>query len=309
MLSRPSVKAESVSRALGVPVLLHPAPKPGCAGDVVRFFLGEMPLRTVGLGTLAQLGKTDGWDVVVRQEGMVMVDAEIVGEEVREGTLLGRPSMLSTRRPSTALQTPAPSPEPDTRPIVHRTPLDHPKILVIGDRLATDVLLARRLGAYYPRTTRAGEQTEQVETKLSDRLPALSIITTQLFKPSDLRLLRWLEESWLRLGLALRARFRFAQKTPNTNTQESLQRWVLSRSIDAPPEVERVMKTKPASLAEPVGNLRARMTSWTSPPAWKYWAVGLVPSRARVWFVLKTGVRRVGRGLGRLVRRLRPTTA
>ncbi len=62
------------------------------------------------------------------------------------------------------------------------------RLLIIGDRLATDVLLARRLRLHLPAT----------ETSSPPRI--LSIITTQLFKPSDVRFLRWLESKWSTVG-------------------------------------------------------------------------------------------------------------
>lgn len=61
---------------------------------------------------------------------------------------------------------------------VHDEPLN---ILVVGDRQFTDTLLAHRLSLHFP----------QVEAGAIPR--ALSIHTTMLPKPADVRALRWLE--------------------------------------------------------------------------------------------------------------------
>ena len=268
------------------------------------FFRGEMPLHVVGRGRLADLGRgKDGWDVVVRSESVPSPVSVVAVEEEESGTLLGRPSTISptsttTRRPplpTTAIN------QPNIPPIVRRTPLEDPRILVIGDRLATDVLLARKLARFYRphRTTTA---------HLSDQKPVLSVVTTHLFKPTDVRLLRWIEESHLRLGLALRRRF--TRPVPTPPLEPELQHWILPRSVDAPPlEVPPHTGTTPVSPVRRMKNLRESIQRWTSLASWRTWATSLVPSRAQLWLVLKTSVRRVGRGLVRLVTRFRGVSA
>ncbi|KAI5453833.1 hypothetical protein NCC49_005643 [Naganishia albida] len=299
------IAAESVSRALGVPVLLHAAPKPGCAADIVAFLSGEMPLRTVGgkRRTLDELGKGDGWDLVLHAEKDVN-RFELV--EQPERTLLGRQSTTVTPPPvSRSFATPAPPARETTIADRYRTPLDAPKILVIGDRLATDVLLARRLAAYYPlRNTQGAAAAAQ---QLADARPVLSIVTTELFQKSDVRLLRWLEESWLRFGLFLRERFaqRGGAQVEETLRAEELRRWILARSVDAPPENLVVAGSKSPSpgLAGRISNARAAWDRWTSVPSWSAWARALVPSRTAVWLFLGKSASRVGRSVGRVARR------
>ena len=58
--------------------------------------------------------------------------------------------------------------------------VEEPRIVVIGDRLFTDTLLAHRLSLHL----RASDDAPRV----------LSILTTRLPEPRDQRLLRWLEE-------------------------------------------------------------------------------------------------------------------
>lgn len=74
------------------------------------------------------------------------------------------------------------------------TPREDLRLVVVGDRLATDVLLARRL-AKHVQAIQTGEVSAY-------NLPnALSIVTTRLFKRNDVVPLRWLESAWSRIGL------------------------------------------------------------------------------------------------------------
>ena len=71
------------------------------------------------------------------------------------------------------------------------------RILVIGDRMFTDTLLANRLSKLIP-TTSPATPTPTTSTQTASpatTLPSvLSIHTTLLLQPSDVRLLRWIEE-------------------------------------------------------------------------------------------------------------------
>lgn len=269
-------QAESVSRALGVPVLLHAQPKPGCAGDIVAYFAGRAPVHAVGrpprVGELAE-----GWEVI---EGPVEVDEKGMREETdgRE-TLLGR---KATRKvvPRT-LPPPSTPADPPTR---QRTPLAHPRLLVIGDRLATDVLLARRLAAHY--------------RNLSPQPSVLSIVTTSLFQKSDVRTLRWLESSWLRFGLAVSARFR---RSGTGEHEASMRQWIRPHSVDAPPPV---LATPTKLVTPPTRSLRERIQSYFSGPAWRAWFLAQIPSRQRVYLVVKSGLGRGAAGAIGTVRRL-----
>lgn len=201
-----------------------------------------------------------------------------------QDTLLGRPVARGIKnKPVPRATTPTPIAE-QSRAIQYRTPLDHPRVLVIGDRLATDVLLARRLNSYYSNQSPANAAP-----------PVLSIVTTELFKKSDVRPLRWLEDAWLRFGL-------WASRSgiPRTGGLE-IQEWVLPRSVDAlePATVDTATATTAAASAR----------RWLSVAAWKNWCLAMVPSRARVYLVLKNSLVRGMRGLVRGVKRLLPSTA
>lgn len=78
------------------------------------------------------------------------------------------------------------------------TDLDSPdplKIIVIGDRLMTDTLLAHRLSLHLPPTSRTqfSHQTGIGQENTEQRV--ISIHTTSLPKP-DIPLLRWIEDRW-----------------------------------------------------------------------------------------------------------------
>jgi hypothetical protein len=195
-------------------------------------------------------------------------------------TLLGR---KATRKVASAApaQIPTPTTEP---PTPYRTPLANPRLLVIGDRLATDVLLARRLAKYY----RHSPATPTV----------LSIVTTSLFQKSDVRILRWMEESWLRLGLALSRRF--TRRYSPSEYEATMRKWILPYSVDAPPAPPQVNKINTA----PTASLRARIQSYFSGPAWRAWFVAQIPTRQGILRAVKNGLGRGAAGLIGMVRRL-----
>ncbi|GHJ83769.1 hypothetical protein NliqN6_0171 [Naganishia liquefaciens] len=268
------IAAESVSRALGVPVLLHAQPKPGCAADIIAYFAGRAPIHAVGrvprVGELAE-----GWEVV---EGPVKVN-ELAMKDEGDGreTLLGR--RATRKAPQAASPPPQPSADP---PTLSRTPLANPRLLVIGDRLATDVLLARRLAAHYRHTS-------------SLQPSVLSIATTSLFQKSDVLPLRWLESSWLRIGLAVSARFR----RHGAGNEASIRDWILPYSVDAPPPV---LTTPIKTVRPPATILSERIRSYFSGSAWRAWFLAQIPSRQRVFLAVKSGL---GRGATSLIGAMR----
>lgn len=159
---KPTFQAESVSRRLGVPVLIHRQSKPGCAAQIMDYFIGKSEIRKVS--RTAQEISIQGEEVIQQAEDAFR-EAD---EEEREA--------------SSKQQLPIRSNE-DLR------------LVVVGDRLATDVLLARRLDKHIQsRQAIAGSSTTTIPG-------ALSIVTTRLFKRNDVVPLRWLESAWSRLGL------------------------------------------------------------------------------------------------------------
>ncbi|KAJ9103735.1 hypothetical protein QFC21_002195 [Naganishia friedmannii] len=308
--------AESVSRALGVPVLLHARSKPGCAADIIDFFNGKTVVHSI-----SGLGKRSWSSPYSEQTEKIEVELDDGTMEAAESgrTLLGRQATLPPTIQHTQNGNPVATALPLTIPILpppvqFRRALDHPKIIAVGDRLSTDVLLARRLALHLrPTHLHASEDTPQPITP-----PVLSIVTTSLFKKSDVRVLRWMEESWLRLGLAM-SRHRAPDSEADT-IQILARNWVLARSLDAPQQVSEqkgflgMKKSTPVVPPAPklpfrtrISNLRATMKSWVSLDAWKLWFLALIPTRSRMWDVCKSLLMRAGRGMVQGGRRLLPT--
>ena len=180
------MQAESVSRKLGVPVLIHPQPKPGCAKDIISYFAGESPLHS-----LTDRKSIPLLDFEVEQEVRQAVREDLRTKSASGETLLGRRATVVKARDVKG-KGKAREVDPELHPedIAPNQPL---RILVVGDRLATDVLLARRLSKHLASTSNFPGLPE-------DLPPTISIITTELFKRRDVRILRWLEASWARVG-------------------------------------------------------------------------------------------------------------
>jgi len=165
-----------------VPVLIHPQPKPGCAKDIINYFTGDLELHSLSDRRQFKL-----LDRRVEREIETAVEEDFTDKVKAGETLLGRPRGSSvTRSIDWKGKGKAREVEVDTN-----SPDEPLRILVVGDRLATDVLLARRLSKHL------GNDPSQ---SLEALPPAVSIITTDLFKYRDVRLLRWLESRWSRIG-------------------------------------------------------------------------------------------------------------
>lgn len=148
-------QAEAVSRQLGVPVLLHQRRKPGCAADVLAYFTGVLkPVATSHTPLPPRL----------ELKGLEDVDMLIPSPKVKQ-----RKITLSIDPPVQVM------------PEAPASKTDEPlRILVVGDRQFTDSLLAHRLSLHFPKPD-------------LDSPRVISIHTTLLPNPSDVRALRWLE--------------------------------------------------------------------------------------------------------------------
>lgn len=188
---RGGIGAEALSMSLQVPVLAHRQPKPACAADIVAYFAGRL-----GPPKLTR-------DKVPETHTEVQEDAaeqELVDKwrwSAEEGPLIGKPlqGTLEERMVAAQYRVPASGSEgpatdaamkiqstaeiqsksktrkrEEAKPETQDEPL---RIVVVGDRQFTDVLLARRL------------EKKGVE--------ASAILTTDLPYPNDVRLLRKLE--------------------------------------------------------------------------------------------------------------------
>ncbi|WVQ97360.1 hypothetical protein IAU59_004472 [Kwoniella sp. CBS 9459] len=228
------IAAESVSLSLRAPVLLHNQPKPGCSRSIVQYFtgqLGEPMTRRKEIRESAKQvwreEKEDEQALWARWEGEV--DGPLLGHlganhhlsrtKGREGdkaatlekrVLRGAAAEIdATAGPGAISKSKS---EPKTLRSGHGNE-DDLRILVIGDRLFTDALLAHRLSLYLPKpkpklapTSNSAVSSEAVGSPLpATLLPSvLSVHTTALPQPKDVRLLRWLEERLTRGQLRVR---------------------------------------------------------------------------------------------------------
>lgn len=253
---RGGIGAEALSMSLGVPVLAHRQPKPACAPDVLAYFAGRLgpPRLTRDLEPLLRAA-------AVEEES---AEAELLSKwrwSVEKGPLCGAMPRGTLEERMVAAQYRIPPPtygaeetaavhaamgtkgraemqeDADTKQGEKNLPVpgtasgadvdkDALRILVVGDRQFTDVLLARRLELY-------------------DNVYARAVLTTALPQPNDVRLLRRLE-NWLSSGLL-------------SLSGASFQRFV---HIDAPPPPS----SAPAGLARlnPVAQVRAAWDRWTA---------------------------------------------
>jgi hypothetical protein len=218
-------QAESVSRKLGVPILIHPQPKPGCAQEIISYFQGDTPIDSISSKKRVRLLGKDLERTVVR------TIAEDYDGSLSEGeTLLGR-------RPTIDRVVDVKGKGKATDYEAETTRAQEPlKILVVGDRLATDVLLARRLDKFLSRS--ASSQNGGLP-------PTLSIITTRLFKQQDVRILRWIENRWARLG----------RRTASVgSSRQPWETFLLQRSLD---ELDVGSSTGPSRLRRLIGFILA----------------------------------------------------
>ena len=181
-----SPQAESVALNLRAPVLVRSTPKPGCSPEILSYFRG-------GLGTPVTLRKRihDEANEIKRvnkaDEELLLIQTmddaaklPLLGPLLRNGKRLeSEPSLEEKMMAGEKEPTPAPTMQPVESKTVETK--EEPRILVIGDRLFTDTLLAHRLSKYMKKDP-------------ADPVPkVLSIYTTTLPKPKDVLFLRWIE--------------------------------------------------------------------------------------------------------------------
>ena len=188
-----SLQAESVSRHLGVPVLLHAVKKPGCHKLVVDYFTSEPQSGLKGKGK-GQSG--------VRYPSVPIVDVCVSDQ---------RKTSLTISR------------------MRH-----HTGILVIGDRVMTDVVLANRMNGLHRNGNREGA------------LQAVSVLTTTVWEMEGLgsRIMRTLET------IALRRVSHFYKKRRNLNPLQEWSHCVAKQEM--PVHDQRPARTQRRSFRERV---------------------------------------------------------
>jgi phosphatidylglycerophosphatase GEP4 len=172
---------------LRAPVLAHRHAKPACAKDILAFFHGKTAPRTHRAQVVARLeaaerAEDSAEQILLDKWRGEVEDGPLCGALTDARTLEEKMVAAQMRKPAVSPRAPAsdapPPPPPATTAPVPPEPL---RIVVVGDRLFTDTLQARELDRHLP----------------ASPVPAtLSIQTTDLPQPNDVRFLRWLED-WL----------------------------------------------------------------------------------------------------------------
>lgn len=240
---RGGIGAEALSMSLHVPVLAHRQPKPACAADIIAYFAGRLGAPKLTRDNVPELAHA-----AVEEEA---AERELLAKwrwSVEEGPLEGRllKGTLEERMVAAQYRVPPPGTEWDAgidaaMETKSRAEMQHQarkdsedqkpatadealRILVVGDRQFTDVLLARRLELY-------GAQ-------------ATAVLTTALPQPADVRPLRRLE-NYLAPG--------------DTEQARSLASFV---HIDAPPPPS--LQPAGLARLNPAVQARAAWAEWTA---------------------------------------------
>jgi phosphatidylglycerophosphatase GEP4 len=161
-------------------VLVRETPKPGCASEILAYFQGQLGRPTTLRGRihaqterLIEVEQQDEKEMLKRwidqaDHGPLLEPAKEVTSSSEQ--LRDRAVEKETATSHEAIETTRGEGTDSTGPL---------RILVIGDRLFTDTLLAHRLSRLLPRQPSPS---------------VLSIHTTLLPQPNDVRLLRWVED-------------------------------------------------------------------------------------------------------------------
>ncbi|WVF70563.1 hypothetical protein IAT40_005354 [Kwoniella sp. CBS 6097] len=277
------IAAESVSLSLRAPVLLHNQPKPGCSPSIVQYFtgqLGEPMTRRKEIRESAKQvwreEKEDEQALWARWEdevdgpllGQMGADHHLSRTKGREGdkdATLEKRVVNAEAAGSSGDKTEAAAAGKGKTEALRDGKREDLRILVIGDRLFTDTLLAHRLSLYLPKhsSAKSGPATSSKTGSLPSSLPSvLSIHTTALPQPKDVRLLRWVEERLTRSRVRVRP-----DPTASGNASGRLD---LGRFILSEPET--------TDIATSLQDTKRRKTLLSGRSAWMRW---LTPARWR----------------------------
>ncbi|GFZ43110.1 hypothetical protein JCM24511_00828 [Saitozyma sp. JCM 24511] len=214
-----AIAAEAVSYSLRTPVLLHTQPKPGCAPSILSYFRGELgeptTLRSrIRAQAQKEIAEEKEDERMLLDKWRSAVEGPILGPLVDENGEPVRPrerSEFGGHRNGEGDQEggqrhmpDVPRRRGDAEVTLRKGRDDVPKdkaggdreiieaigqnavessqplkIIVLGDRLFTDTLLAHRLRLHMSRDASSQD--------------VISIATTQLPRPNDVRLVRWIE--------------------------------------------------------------------------------------------------------------------
>ena len=192
-----------MSLSLRTPVLLHSTPKPGCATDILAYFRGELgkPMamrdRILAQGQMAREEEEahrketmERWFSEIETKPSLGPFVDSNGNAVEDEVEKSKDTLKDKMMASQASVTPKEAQDAkEAEEAIERKKdgisqeQESPRIIVIGDRLFTDALLAHRLSLLLP------------QSNLDAAIPSvLSIHTTSLPQPRDVRLLRWIED-------------------------------------------------------------------------------------------------------------------
>ncbi|OCF38596.1 hypothetical protein I317_07624 [Kwoniella heveanensis CBS 569] len=276
------IAAESVSLSLRAPVLLHNQPKPGCSRSIVQYFTGQLGEPTTRRKEIRESAKQvwreekeDEQALWARWEGEV--DGPLLGQlgaDLHLSKMKGREGDKDATLEKRVSKSGASSDSGVSAARVSESTskgkeqVDDLRILVIGDRLFTDTLLAHRLSLYLPKpkhkSNNSASQPETTTASHSSSLPSvLSIHTTALPQPKDVRLLRWVEEKLTRGQLR-------ARPDPNA-TGGGSERLDLSRFVLAEPETSPEGNSTSNSIVAKRSLLSGRFAwmRWFTPSRWQ----------------------------------------
>ncbi|KAL7423825.1 hypothetical protein Q5752_001409 [Cryptotrichosporon argae] len=205
------IGAEVLSRSLRAPVLIHASPKPACASLVVSYFRARLPAPRTLPAPPPELGRAvsdeadDEAALVARWRADI--DGPLCGPRVGRGWNQYRPQhggqtdgrdveekMVDAENAAAARAKEArerkrdDDSEPERAPADDEAGADPLRIVVIGDRLFTDTLLAQQL-------------RRLVDSPGPARPAVLAVHTTEL-PVRDVGVLRWLETTLSRGRLA-----------------------------------------------------------------------------------------------------------
>ncbi|KAG8776344.1 hypothetical protein FRC12_000971 [Ceratobasidium sp. 428] len=261
------IQAESLSHNLGVPVLRHARKKPACGDEILAYY------RRL-------------------QERSSAVSNPVSQVYPPAPRLDDRPDLNEELNPDLGLITSEPPPSP-TVSHVPPTPPTPPRLLVIGDRLATDVLLARSLPF------------------ASHHLP---IWTTRLWSRPDLPLIRFLEQSLLRAVLwsrnqtfrdgVLETRARGENWLGAEGWISKIRRWVVGavRRVKVQPEPIPPRTNELAKFVVPIltkADLPPPLPTTRAGWAWYYSKIGAWYAARGVWIGLVWSGRQLAKGTKR----------
>ncbi|WWD17932.1 hypothetical protein CI109_102377 [Kwoniella shandongensis] len=302
------IAAESVSLSLRAPVLIHTQPKPGCSTSILSYFHGSLGPPQTHRSEIAQSAmkvqaeeKADEemlwtrWNkdvdgpILGPLKGKAAMKEKSEGQKVAEGTSEAgvRPELKEEASMTSSDGTKMTEAEAEGKEKNQtHSPNEPLRLVVIGDRLFTDTLLAHRLGLHLRSTTSTSHSKSR--TYPNSLPPVLSIHTTSLPEAKDVRLLRWVEEKLTRGG-----------RTKGDATQFA--RFLLKEEEKGLPVEAEVPAQRRGLLYHP----RLSGLRWLTPARWREIDVPPLTWHPRSWkpLPLAAGAGRVlSRGVRLLVR-------